>query len=83
MMKTMILAMSLAVSMTASADEPEFMVVPGALDCASTQYGLYLCRSKHNNEAQGTDSLMLDYEGIIALGGKAYVPVVTYQVASK
>lgn len=84
-MKTVIITIaSLFVSSAALADTPDYMVINKAgLSCSIFQEDEYLCQTSAIGSDAASDALILSYQDIIDMGGKAFVPVTTYQIASK
>jgi hypothetical protein len=61
------------------------VVADEGLNCSIFQEDEYLCQvSKIGATDSASDALILSYNDIVELGGKQFVPVVSYQkVASK
>jgi hypothetical protein len=86
MNKILITVATLFVSAAALADTPDYMVVADeGLNCSIFQEDEYLCQvSKIGSPDAASDALVLSYQDIVSMGGKQFVPVISYQtVASK
>jgi hypothetical protein len=83
--KILAAAIFLTASSSSFAAEPDYMVIAKAgLNCSVFQDGEYLCQtSVIGSPDAASDALILSYQDIINMGGKSFVPVVSYQVAYK